>query len=181
MTTDAQILSFAEAMQGVVRMPPHGRTLPDVPKPPPLPRYLYIDEREALIASLRDPLPWQEDTDAESDASFVRNGISRQILRRLRRGEWRSQAELDLHGLTKAEARQELIEFLHACLRSGARCVRIIHGKGLRSKNREPVLKQHVRHWLTQHDDILAYVEARAVDGGSGAVIALLKSGGRRS
>jgi DNA-nicking Smr family endonuclease len=129
-----------------------------------------------MLAVLEDPIRWDEDTEFESDASYIRPGLPRQTLRRLRRGDWHTQAELDLHGLTKIEAKHELVEFLHECKRRGVRCIRIIHGKGLRSKNREPVLKQHVRHWLMQRDEVLAFVQARPVDGGSGAVMVLLKS-----
>ncbi|MEW5770064.1 MAG: Smr/MutS family protein [Pseudomonadota bacterium] len=167
---------FRQATEDVTPLTPHGRIVHDAPRLPPLPLYLFHDERAAILASLEDPVRWDEDTEYEADTSYVRPGLSRQTLRRLRRGEWHTQAELDLHGLTKLEAKQELAEFLHECLRRGARCVRIIHGKGLRSKNREPVLKQHVRHWLMQRDEVLAFVQARPVDGGSGAVMVLLRS-----
>lgn len=177
---DEDKLAFQEAMEDVTPLAPHGRTVLQAPRLPPLPLYLYQDERAALLASLKDPVRWDADREFESDASFIRPGLARQTLRRLRRGEWHTQAELDLHGLTKIEAKQELVEFLHECGRRGARCVRIIHGKGLRSKNREPILKLHVRHWLMQRDEVLAFVQARPVDGGSGAVIVLLKSATRK-
>lgn len=167
---------FREALEGVIPMTPHGRFLAPDPRLPPLPLHLFQDERAAVLASMEDPIRWDEETEFESDASYIRPGLSRQTLRRMRRGDWHTQAELDLHGLTKIEAKHELVDFLHECKRRGARCVRIIHGKGLRSKNREPVLKQHVRHWLMQRDEVLAYVQARPADGGGGAVIVLLKS-----
>lgn len=163
-------------MEDVTPMTPHGRIIHPSPRLPPLPLHLIQDERAAVLASLEDPIRWDEDAEFESDASFIRPGLPRYTLRRLRRGDWHTQAELDLHGLTKIEAKHELVEFLHECKRRGTRCIRIIHGKGLRSKNREPVLKQHVRHWLMQREEILAFVQARPVDGGSGAVIVLLKS-----
>jgi DNA-nicking Smr family endonuclease len=133
------------------------------------------DEREVILESLQDPGRWDLDFENDEDASYVRPGLARQILRRLRRGEWLTQAELDLHGLTKVEAKHELAEFLFECKRRGVRCVRIIHGKGLRSPNREPVLKHHVRYWLAQREEVLAFSSARPVDGGSGAVVVLLK------
>ena len=167
---------FREAVQDVIPLSSHGRVLQPSPSVPPLPRHLLLDERDVVLASMADPIHWDEDAEHEADASYVRPGLSRLALRRLRRGEWHTQAELDLHGLTKLEAKQELAEFLLACKRRGIRCVRIIHGKGLRSRNREPVLKQHVRHWLTQRDEVLAYVQARPVDGGGGAVVVLLKA-----
>lgn len=163
------------AMEGVRPLSQHGRYLHPPVAPPPLPLSRLKDEREVILESMSDPVHWQEDMDAESDESFVRPGLSRQTLRRLRHGDWHLQAELDLHGLTKIEAKHELAEFLFECKRQEIRCVRIIHGKGLRSPNREPVLKLHVRHWLKQRDDVLAYVSARPTDGGSGALVALLK------
>lgn len=166
---------FRGEMRDVTPLSPHGRFVHPEFKPSPLPLSLFRDEREVIRESLRDPVRWDEDSEADATASYVRPGLSRQTLRRLRRGEWLTQAELDLHGLTKLEAKHELSEFLHECKRRGVRCVRIIHGKGLRSHNREPVLKQHVRHWLTQLADVLAYVAARPVDGGDGAVVVLLK------
>jgi DNA-nicking Smr family endonuclease len=140
---------------------------------------LLRDERAVLLSSLTDPVRWDVDADTEADASYIRPGLSRQTLRRLRRGDWHTQAELDLHGLTKLEAKHELVDFLHECGRRGVRCIRIIHGKGLGSRNREPVLRHHVRHWLPQRDEVLAFVQARPVDGGSGAVMVLLKSSRR--
>ena len=103
--------------------------------------------------------------------------MPRLTLRKLRRGHWVVQAQLDLHGMTSDEARMNLVAFLNACKKNGHRCIRIIHGKGLGSKNREPVLKIKVRNWLMQRDEILAFTQARQVDGGGGAVVVLLKSG----
>ena len=99
--------------------------------------------------------------------------------RKLRRGGWVIQGELDLHGHTGDEARVALAAFLNRCMLEDRRCVRIIHGKGHGSKNRLPVLKNKVRHWLTQREDVLAFCQARTVDGGAGAVIVLLKSSSR--
>jgi DNA-nicking Smr family endonuclease len=86
------------------------------------------------------------------------------------------QAELDLHGMISVEARQAVAAFLAECCKRGKRCVRIIHGKGLGSKNKEPVLRTKVKHWLMQKDEVLAFCQARTMDGGSGAVVVLLKS-----
>jgi DNA-nicking Smr family endonuclease len=107
--------------------------------------------------------------------SFLRPGISRQTLRRLRRGYWGIQAQLDLHGFTRDEARLELVAFLDAGNQRGFRCVRVIHGKGLSSKHGEPVLKARIGTWLSQREDVLAFCQARPEDGGSGAVLVLLR------
>jgi DNA-nicking Smr family endonuclease len=134
------------------------------------------DDRQAIADSLSDAASWDSAIDAADELSFARNGIGPQTLKNLRRGHWKVQDELDLHGLTSTEARALLVAFLDRCLRHSARCVRIIHGKGLRSLNREPVLKQKVRNWLTQREEVLAFCQARPSDGGGGAVMVLLKA-----
>src|SRR5690606_13130899 len=98
------------------------------------------------------------------------------VVRKLRRGHWSVLAQLDLHGLRVDEARTAVAEFLRECVRQERRCVRIIHGKGLGSANRQPILKEKVRRWLTQKEEVLAFAEAKPNDGGSGVVLALLKS-----
>ncbi len=148
----------------------------DRPRPQPVPQQLLKDEKRVLAEALEHPALWSEDIEHSEALSFLRPGLPRHILRRLRGGDWVVQDELDLHGLRTDEAKSRLAAFLTECKKQRLRCVRIIHGKGLRSKNREPVLKHKVRHWLTQRDDVLAFVEARAVSGGSGAVMVLLKS-----
>lgn len=173
---DADLELFRSALPDVEPITPHGRFLHPPTRLPPIPLSRLRDEREVIHESLHDPVQWHEDKETGEELAYVRPGITRQTLRRLRRGDWISQAELDLHGLTKAEAKLELADFLHECKRRGVRCVRIIHGKGLRSKNREPVLKHHVRHWLTLREEVLAFVQARPMDGGGGAVMVLLKS-----
>ncbi|PIV23838.1 MAG: DNA mismatch repair protein MutS [Hydrogenophilales bacterium CG03_land_8_20_14_0_80_62_28] len=166
---------FSRVIGEVTPLSPHGRYLHPTPPPSSLPLSRLRDEREVILESMADPIHSHEDVEMDGDAAFARPGLSRQSLRRLRRGEWLIQAELDLHGLTKVEAKIELAEFLHECKHQWLRCVRIIHGKGLRSPNKEPVLKLHVRHWLTQRDEVLAFVTARPVDGGGGATVVLLK------
>ena len=147
----------------------------DHPPPRPIPAQRLRDDREALKDSLSDAVPWDAGGETGEELSFARNGIGGQTLKKLRRGHWAIQDELDLHGLTVDEARGLMAEFLHQCVRRGLRCVRVIHGKGLGSKNREPVLKRRVAGWLMQRDEILAYCQARRVDGGGGAVVVLLK------
>ena len=108
--------------------------------------------------------------------SYVRPGMPHQTLRRLRRAHWGIQHNLDLHGCTREEARQQLIAFLDHCTQRKMRCVRVIHGKGLSSKNREPVLKSRIGNWLMQRTDVLAFCQAKPEDGGGGAVLILLKA-----
>ncbi len=111
----------------------------------------------------------------ENPGEFLRNGISRLTLRKIRNGTWPIQDELDLHGNQSDAARKLLQEFLYEAMQQGLRCVRIIHGKGLNSQDGEGVLRNLARHWLSQHPQVLAYCEAPPAQGGSGAALVLLK------
>ena len=160
----------------VQRLPDHGRALHPRKKIRPIPHQRIRDEQEALTESLSDHISWDVGCETGEELVYLRDGMQSMTLRKLRRGHWVVQGALDLHGHTTVEARAALAGFLHACLNEGLRCVRIVHGKGLRSKNREPVLRTKVANWLRQRDEVLAYCQARQCDGGSGAVIVLLKT-----
>jgi DNA-nicking Smr family endonuclease len=108
--------------------------------------------------------------------SFQRAGVRIQTLRRLRRGLYPVENELDLHGLSQTAARRQLADFIAQSRDAGCRCVRIIHGKGYRSGARGPVLKAAVNLWLRRHLDVMAFVSARGIDGGAGAVYVLLRA-----
>jgi len=174
-----EVRLFHAALADVLPLKNSGRVVHPQPRLKPVPAQRLRDERAALADSLSDHIPWNADIETGEELSFLRNGISAHTLRKLRRGHWAIQDELDLHGSTVAEARPMLIEFLNSCLRNDLRCVRIIHGKGLRSKNREPVLKSKVAHWLMQRDEVLAFCQARPTEGGGGAAVVLLKAGSR--
>ena len=146
-----------------------------IPKPKPIPQQFIRDEQQALVDSLSDYFPSYE-LESGEELLYLREGQSPSVLSKLRRGHWVVQANLDLHGMISDEARATIATFLAECKKRGIRCVRIIHGKGLGSRNKEPVLKNKVRHWLMQKDEVIAYAQARANDGGSGAVIVLLKA-----
>jgi DNA-nicking Smr family endonuclease len=176
---DAEL--FRATMRDVVPLPAPDRTQFELPLPKPIPEQRLRDDRETLKDSLNPGSPWDAGLETGEELRYLRNGVGEQALRKLRRGYWVIQDELDLHGLTVEEARTLLGEFLARCARRGLRCVRIIHGKGLRSPNREPVLKRRVAGWLVQREDILAFCQARSADGGSGAVVVLLKGTGRGS
>lgn len=153
--------------------PNRARTAPSPPRPVAAQR--LRDERAVLRDSLSPLSPWESGLETGEELIYLRAGLPALTLRKLRRGHWVIQDEIDLHGLTTPEAHALLATFLAASLRRGLRCVRVIHGKGLRSKNREPVLKQKVGRWLAQRDEVLAYCQARRTEGGSGAVVVLLK------
>jgi DNA-nicking Smr family endonuclease len=166
---------FRASVTDVTPLARANRAVLERPRPQPLPTQRLRDDREALAASLSGDDAWDSGIETGEELVFLRPGLPAQMLRRLRRGHWVIQDELDLHGLTVAEARELLVEFLEHCRRNGLRCVRIVHGKGLRSKNREPVLKRKVADWLARRDEILAYCQARRTEGGGGAVVVLLK------
>ncbi len=168
---------FRASVSDVTPLPRPARVEHDRPRPRPIPAQRLRDDRETLADSLSDEVPWDLGLETGEELSYARNGIGSQTLRRLRRGHWVIQDELDLHGLASDEARVLLVEFLDRCRWRGLRCVRIIHGKGLRSPNREPVLKRKVASWLMQRQEILAFCQARRTDGGGGAVVVLLKGG----
>lgn len=111
----------------------------------------------------------------EDTLSFTAPGIQNNILAKLRKGFFGVQAEIDLHGLNSEAARQQLLRFLHGSIESGYRCVHIIHGKGYRSSESHPVLKNNLNRWLRQHKDIQAFCSASQRQGGTGAVYVLLK------
>ena len=167
---------FRDSMAGVTPLPRPRRVEHDPPRPRPVPAQRLRDDREALADSLSDHVPWDAGLETGEELSYVRNGIGGQTLRKLRRGHWVIQDELDLHGLSSHDARALLVAFLNHCLRRGLRCIRIIHGKGLRSPNREPVLKRKVAGWLMQRRETLAFCQARRADGGGGAVVVLLSA-----
>ena len=113
---------------------------------------------------------------ADAQDSFRRPGVRTSVLRRLRRGLYPIEDELDLHGLSQTEARDRLAEFIAFHRNAGHRCLRIIHGKGYRSGARGPILKIAVNSWLRRLGDVVAFTSARAIDGGTGAVYVLLRA-----
>ena len=148
--------------------------------PPPEPRQRERDEQAALRASLSDEIDVESLLDTDEALSYRRPEIGPDVVRRLRRGQWAIQAELDLHGLRRDAARESLVAFLHDAARHGLRCVRVVHGKGNGSPGREAVLKGKVRGWLVQRAEVLAFVQARASEGGAGALVVLLQPGAGR-
>ena len=166
---------FRDALTGTVPLPSDGRVVHARPGLEPLARQRERDERAALIESLSDDIDVDALLDIDEELSFRRQGIGPDVVRRLRRGEWVIREQIDLHGLRVDEARAALAEFLQQAMRREVRCVRVIHGKGLGSVNKEPVLKGKVRKWLAQREEVLAFCQARPNDGGGGALIVLLR------
>ncbi len=149
------------------------------PKPEPIPKSRIADERRVMQDSL-SPGYHPANFETGEEISYARPGLDAATVRKLRRGRFSVGAELDLHGMTAVGARAALDEFIAEAQREGVSCVRIIHGKGLRSGNQGPVLKQQVDRWLRRKDEILAFCSARPADGGTGAVYVLLRRTRRR-
>jgi DNA-nicking Smr family endonuclease len=168
--------AFKALLSDVTPLPPPNRAAQARPRPRPLPTQRLRDEHETLRESLSDWTPWEAGYETGEELIYARPGMQAHTLRKLRRGHWAVQEVLDLHGHTAAEARAALVEFLAHCRRAQIRCVRIIHGKGLGSPNREPVLKRKVASWLMQREEVLAFCQARRTEGGGGAVVVLLKA-----
>lgn len=138
------------------------------------------DEAAVMLEAISDEFDVESLLDTDEGLSFRRPGIGAEVVRKLRRGVWAIQAQLDLHGLRRDEAREQLALFVHEARLRGLRCVRVIHGKGNGSPGREPVLKGKVRAWLVQKKDVIAFTQARASDGGAGALLVLLGPGAPR-
>lgn len=166
---------FADSVGAVRALAPHGRTTPVAARPAPEPRQRQLDEKAALAQTLSDEVDIETLLLTDDGLSFRREGVGPDTVTRLRRGHWAIQAEIDLHGLRREEARDELAAFLRDALQRGQRCLRVVHGKGHGSPGRQPVLKARVQRWLGQSDAVLAFTQASAAHGGAGAVLVLLR------
>ena len=147
---------------------------PERPRPPPEPVQSRLDEarvRDELLVHAPDPAT----IEFGDEITYLKQGQAPRLLQRLRRGLYSVRAELDLHEMTAAVAREAIAGFLDDCIRHGELCVRIVHGKGLRSKPQGPVLKQLTDTLLRRRADVLAFTSARPAQGGTGAVIVLLQ------
>ena len=174
--TNDELNLFKQAVKGVRPLEAEARIQKTPKKPKPIPHQFIRDEKQALVDSLSDNFYPAHELESGEELLYLREGQSPSILSKLRRGFWVVQAQIDLHGLISDEAREYVAEFLGNCKKRNIRCVRIVHGKGLGSRNREPVLKYKLRSWLMQRDEVIAYAQAKPEDGGSGAVIVLLKA-----
>jgi len=172
--TDPEFLTAVADVAPIGRVRRHALKRPAAP---PVPAQTQRDERAALHESLHGPVSVDDALDSGDELVFLREGLTRQVLRRLRRGHWAVQDQLDLHGMNRVAAAQAVAHFLRSSTTRGVRCVRIVHGKGRGSHNREPVLKSKLRKWLPQRDEVLAFCQAPLAHGGGGAVLVLLKPG----
>lgn len=169
---------FARAVGPVQPLKDRGLAQLDKPRPQPVPAQRQLDERLVLRESISDEFDVETLLDTDESLSFRRPGVGPDVVRRLRRGEWVIQRQIDLHGLRRDEAREQLAEFLREAVKAGLRCVRVVHGKGNGSPGREPVLKAKVKSWLVQKDEVIAFTQARPAEGGAGALVVLLRPAG---
>ena len=167
---------FRRALEGVQPLPEPRRVALKRAQPAPVPRQTRRDEQAALLESLSAPISLDDAIESGEELAYLREGLSRQVLRKLRRGHWVVQDSLDLHGMNRVEAALRVTEFMRHCLARHLRCVRIVHGKGHGSRNREPVLKGKLRKWLMLREEVLAFCQAPAAHGGGGAVLVLLRA-----
>jgi DNA-nicking Smr family endonuclease len=160
---------------GVVQKLPEPRKAHLAPDPPaPIPVQQQLDEQAVLREAISDAFDVSTLLDTDDALSFRRPGIGTDVTRKLRKGDWSIQREIDLHGLRSEDAREALGAFIREAHRRGVRCVRVVHGKGLGSPGKTPVLKSKVQGWLIQKKQVLAFVQARADEGGAGALVVLL-------
>lgn len=166
---------FARTVGPVTALKDTGRAEIARPRPVPAPLQRRLDEEAVLREAISDEFDVESLLETDEALSYRRPGIGPDVVKRLRRGDWVIQRQVDLHGLRRDEARERLAEFLREAVKQGLRCVRVIHGKGNGSPGREPVLKGKVRSWLVQKDEVIAFTQARAADGGQGALVVLLQ------
>ncbi|MDQ2780291.1 MAG: Smr/MutS family protein, partial [Pseudomonadota bacterium] len=165
---------FSATVGRVTALAPDERASNTLPPPTPEPRQRVLDERAALAQTMSDEVDIESLLLTDDGLSFRRPGVGLDVVMRLRRGHWAIQAESDLHGLRRDEARDQLAAFVRSAAQRGLRCLRVVHGKGLGSPGKQPVLKAKVQRWLGQSAEVIAFTQASGPLGGAGALIVLL-------
>ena len=165
---------FVRAAGTVQPLPDKRKVLHKVEQKMPLTMQYQRDEKAVLREAISDEFDVSTLLETDEHLSFRRPGIGPDVTRKLRRGDWSIQRQLDLHGLRRDDAREVLSLFIREAHKHGIRCVRVIHGKGLGSPGKAPILKSRVHSWLVQKTEVLAFVQAKPADGGAGALVVLL-------
>lgn len=153
--------------------PQRAKLTPEPPKP--IPKQQMLDDAAALQEALSDEIDVTTLLDTDEHLSFRRPGVGTDVTQKLRKGKWAIQKQIDLHGFRSDEAREALGAFIRESHRNGIRCVRVVHGKGLGSPGKAPVLKEKVHKWLVQKAEVVAFVQAQPAQGGAGALVVLLQ------
>jgi len=172
--TEAERNLFTRAVGKVAPIANQERVWSPPQRPSTRPLQQDLDDEAVMHESMSDEFDISTLLDADDQLSFRRPGIGTDITRKLRKGEWSIQGQIDLHGLRSDEARNAMGQFIRDAKRMGWRCVRVVHGKGLGSPGKEPVLKSKVQRWLVQKNEVLAFVQAKPSDGGGGALLVLM-------
>ena len=170
--------AFQRAVGAVHALPETGKVLHHQPREP-VPMQRLLDEQAVMRESLSDEFDAGTLLETDEKLSFLRPGVGLDVARKLRLGEWTIQGQVDLHGLRIDAAREALGAFVRESHQKGLRCVRVIHGKGLGSPGKTPVLKSRVLRWLVQKVEVMAYVQANPNQGGDGAIVVLLRASRR--
>jgi DNA-nicking Smr family endonuclease len=165
---------FADAVGPVTGLRQVPRAVHPLQQAPPVPRQRELDEQAALREAMSDAVDIETLLLTDDGLAFRRPGIGADVVTKLRRGQWALQGQLDLHGLRRDEAREAVAQFLRHATGQGWRCLRVVHGKGLGSPGREPVLKAKVQRWLAQSEKVIAFTQASGPQGGAGALLVLL-------
>ncbi|PJC16021.1 MAG: DNA mismatch repair protein MutS [Comamonadaceae bacterium CG_4_9_14_0_8_um_filter_60_18] len=165
---------FIRAAGAVKPLPDKRRVLHKPERKMPVAMQYQHDEKAVLKEAISDEFDVSTLLEVDEHLSFRRPGIGPDVTRKLRRGDWSIQRQLDLHGLRRDDARERLSIFIREAFQQGIRCVRVIHGKGLGSPGKAPILKSRVHSWLVQKNEVLAFVQAKPADGGAGALVVLL-------
>jgi len=165
---------FVRAAGAVKPLPDKRRVLHKIEHDFPLAMQYKKDEKAVLKEAISDEFDVSTLLEVDEHLSFRRPGIGPDVTRKLRRGDWSIQRQLDLHGLRRDDARESLSIFIREAHQQGIRCVRVVHGKGLGSPGKAPILKSRVHSWLVQKNEVLAFVQAKPADGGAGALVVLL-------
>ena len=169
---------FSRAVGRVIALPlkhrPGFKTSLQRARPAPVAEQRLRDELAVMREALSDDFDVETLLDTDEALSFRRPGMGPDVVRKLRRGVWSIQRQLDLHGFRREDARDALAVFIRDANKAGLRCVRVVHGKGLGSPGKTPILKGRVQSWLVQKREVLAFVQARPADGGAGALVVLL-------
>jgi DNA-nicking Smr family endonuclease len=170
---------FAHTVGRVKPLKTEQRVHHDEDKPAPIPVQRQLDEQSVLREALSDEWDASSLLNTDEHLSFRRPKVGLDVIRKLRKGDWSVQAHLDLHNLRSDEAREALAHFIRESYKQGLRCVRVVHGKGLGSPGKVPVLKNKVHSWLIQKQQVIAFVQATPAQGGAGALVVLLQAASR--
>lgn len=172
---------FSRSIGPVKSLPPKHlpgqRAVLPIAQAAPIAVQQQLDELAVMRSALSDEFDVDTLLDTDEALSYRRPGMGPEVVRKLRRGGWSIQGQLDLHGLRREDAREALSHFIKDAHKVGWRCVRVVHGKGLGSPGKTPVLKGKVQSWLIQKQEVLAFVQARPAEGGAGALVVLLMQG----